>query len=328
MFISGRRNKVLCFLLAVIALFGFQLPVYPQCCSTGSPVGASVNVGVLGKNTLRFIGFYRNSFSDTYYQNDHNTSENIALSAAYYNFGGITVGYGITKRLTVEADFGYFFNKTQVFRHIDYKETGFGLSNGGVTLKYGLLMKPVQQIEIMGGVGFRYPFTTTPQMKNDVQLSHDVQPSTHAFGVSGQLFFSKGFPAISLRIFSINKYDYNFKDKNNYQYGNILMNSMFVSKKVFKNFFCILQLRSEWKSRDRDESVNRENTGYELLTMTPQVSYSIAGKWNVSALYDLPLYKNYRGKQLTPSYAFALSLSRDINLGRKAKSGMIGTDHP
>ena len=34
---------------------------------------------------------------------------------------------------------------------------------------------------------------------------------------------------------------------------------------------------------------------------------SIAGKWNLTALYDIPLYKYYNGKQMTPKYSFASS---------------------
>jgi hypothetical protein len=319
MFISGRRNKIFLVLQVILLSVVFSGSLLAQCCSTGSPVGASVNVGVLQKQTIRVIGFYRNSYSDTYYAGNHTTDDNTALSCAYYNFAGITVGYGITKRLTVEADIGYFFNKTQVFKQIDYKETGYGVSNGDITVKYGFIEKPLKQIELMGGIGFRYPFTTTPQMIDGVQLSPDVQPSTHTFGLSGILFFSKGFPEITLRTFTINKYDYNFPDKFGYKYGNILMDAVFVSKKAFTNFFCILQLRSELKSQDQDDGKDREDTGYWLITVTPQVSYSIVGKWNISVLYDIPVYKNYHGKQLTPRYSFAVSLSHDINLGRKAR---------
>jgi len=57
-----------------------------------------------------------------------------------------------------------------------------------------------------------------------------------------------------------------------------------------------------------------------LLTASPTLSYSIAGKWNITALCDIPFYKNYNGTQMTPKYSFALSLSRDFNLARKPKA--------
>ena len=59
------------------------------------------------------------------------------------------------------------------------------------------------------------------------------------------------------------------------------------------------------------------NSGYDLITVSPQLSYSIVGKWNVTALVYLPVFKYYNGKQITPKYSFALSLTRDFHLGRK-----------
>jgi len=295
-----------------------------QCCSTGSPVGASVYVGVLGKNYLRAITYYRHSFSDTYYISDHKTGDNVQLSNSSYDFAGLAFAYGITKRLTLEIDAGYYFDKIQNFKNIEYQVKGYGMSNGTLTAKYGTIIKPVQQIELTTGLGVRFPFTTNPQVVDGVQLNRDVQPSTNTFGVSEMIFFNKGFPSITLRLFSINRYDYNFSDKNDYKYGNILMNSVFVSKKIVKYFFGILQFRSEWKTNDKDFANPNEdggdkviNSGYYLFTMSPQLSYSIVGKWNLTAVYDIPLYKYYNGKQMTPSYSFALSLTRDFNLGKK-----------
>jgi hypothetical protein len=154
-------------------------------------------------------------------------------------------------------------------------------------------------------------------MVDNVQLNRDIQPSTNAFGTNGMLFFNIGFPAITLRLFTINRYEYNFPDKVDYKYGNILLNSVFVSKKIMKYFFGILQVRNEYKTRDNYKGTDEVNTGYDILYLSPQLSYSIVGKWNVTLVCDIPVYKNYNGRQLTPKYAFALSLTRDFNLGRK-----------
>lgn len=309
--------------LLLIALFLIFHPgkADAQCCSTGSPVGASVYVGILGKNYFRLISFYRHSYSDKYYEGDSHVDNN-PLQSANYNFAGIAFGYGITRRLTAEMDFGYFFNKTQVYLNNDLfqgmKTTGYGLSNGGVNLKYGIFVKPVKQIELTAGAGFRYPFSTDPQMVNGVQLNRDIQPSTNAFSVNGMIFFNLGFPSITMRLFTINRYDYNFPDKVEYKYGNILLNSVFVSKKIAKYFFGIVQFRNEFKTHDTYQGNTQVNTGYDIVYLSPQLSYSIVGKWNVTLVFDMPLYKNYTGRQLTPSYSYAISLTRDFNFGRKA----------
>lgn len=322
--LSEQKIKpVLTLVLSSILLFT-SLTSRAQCCSTGSPVGASVYVGVLGKNYLRAISYYRHSFSDTYYESDHKTTENVQLTNSSYNFAGLAVAYGVTKRLTIELDVGYYFDKTQNYANIDYQARGYGLSNGTLTFKYGSIIRPAPQIELTTGFGIRFPFTTNPQVVDGVQMNRDVQPSTNAFGVSEMIFFNKGFPAITLRLFTINRYEYNFPDKNDYKYGNTLLNSIFVSKKIANWFFGILQFRSEWKTNDKDMMLTNTgsgdkvvNSGYVLLTISPTLSYSIAGKWNVTAVYDIPVYKYYNGKQMTPKYSFALSLTRDFNLGKK-----------
>jgi hypothetical protein len=97
-----------------------------------------------------------------------------------------------------------------------------------------------------------------------------------------------------------------------------------VSKKIVKYFFGIVQIRNEWKTNDKDFANPNEfggdkvvNSGYDLVTVSPQLSYSIAGKWNLTLLYDIPVYKYYNGKQMTPKYSFAVSLTHDFNLGKK-----------
>ena len=281
-------------------------------------------VGVLGKNYLRAITYYRHSYSDTYYEKDHRSVENVQLSNSSFNFAGAAIAYGVTKRLTIELDAGYYFDKTQNFKNIDYQTRGYGFSNGTLTFKYGTIIKPAQQLEFTTGLGIRFPFSLNPLVVDGVQLNRDVQPSTNAMGVSGMLFFNKGFPAITLRLFSINRYDYNFADQHDYKYGNILLNSVFVSKKIMKYFFAIIQVRNEWKTNDQDfANTNTEggnkvlNSGFDLITVSPQLSYSIIGKWNLTASYDIPVYKYYNGKQMTPAYSFAVSLTRDFNLGKK-----------
>ncbi|MCX6287868.1 MAG: hypothetical protein NTY96_12200 [Bacteroidetes bacterium] len=316
-------NRVIALLIPVL-LFISKV-VFPQCCSTGSPVGATVYVGVLAKNNLRFVTYFRNSYSNTYYQGNSKTEDNVPLRFSYYNFAGLAFGYGVTKRLTVEVDFGYFLNKTQEFKYIDFKETGYGLTNGGVGVKYGIYIKPSRQIEFTAGAGFRYPFTTKPQELDGVQLSRDVQPSTNAFAVNIMLFFNKGWPSVGIRLFTLNRFEYNFADKLKYQYGSVLLNSVFFSKKIIPYFFAILQVRGEWRSHDNDDGVIRENSGNYLLIVSPQLSYSVAGKWNVSVLYDFPVYKSYNGKQLTPRYSFAVSISHDFDLNRKKMKVNIET---
>ena len=82
----------------------------------GTPSGASQYVGILNKNHLRIIvTFGRHNFLDTYYQGSHISTDPSLLQKSFYNYSGLTLSFGITKRVTLESDNGYFINKTQIF---------------------------------------------------------------------------------------------------------------------------------------------------------------------------------------------------------------------
>jgi hypothetical protein len=287
-----------------------------QCCSTGSPVGASTHVGVLNKNAIRVITFYRHSFSDIYYKGTSPSEDLVDMSDdAHYDFGGLTVEYGLTHRLTIQADAGYFFNKVVNFHNtLLTDQNGKGMSNGNFLLKYGLYIDPAKLVEITLGAGLKYPFTRQPATApNGSALQLDARPSTNAFGFISTLLLSKEFAPITLRTFMLNRFEYNGFNINDYQTGMLYINSLFISKKIVKRLFGILQLRNEIHGKDIQDGIEETNTGYYLMVLTPQISYSIAGLWNLSLLYDIPVYKNYQGKQLTPDYSYAISLSRDFS---------------
>jgi outer membrane protein W len=308
-------SRLLVVALVLAFLFPAQ-PLYSQCCSTGSPVGASTHVGILNKNAVRVITFYRHSFSEAYYEGTKPSTDEIDMSDnAQYGFGGLTLEYGLTHKLTLQADAGYFFNKIVNFHNPALTDhNGQGMSNGTLMLKYGLYIDPVKLVEVTFGAGLKYPFSRQPATApNGSALQLDARPSTNAFGFSGTLLLSKEFAPLSLRTFLLNRFEYNGFNINDYQTGKLFINSLFVSKKIAKRFFGIVQFRNEIHGKDVQDQSKETNTGYHLIVATPQLSYSIAGLWNLSLLYDIPVYKNYQGKQLTPQYSYAVSLSRDFS---------------
>ena len=317
---SKLNRNYLWSIIAGLALFDYCQPAYSQCCSSGSPSGASTFVGLLNKNTLRTIVFYRNSHSDDYFEGAGKSAKDGLVKNSSFNYVGLSLGYGIFRRLTAEYEMGYFISKIQNYNLTPaFQQKGYGLANGTFQLKYGVWVKPAYNIELTVGTGLKFPFTTKAMYIDNVQLPRDIQPSTGAFGFTSQLFFSKGFPAITLRVFTVNKYEIYGANPDKYRYGNLLMNSLFISKKIFKYFFGILQLRSDYRLPDNYSKGKVPDTGSEVIFVSPHLSYSIVGKWHVDVLADFPVYKYYTGKQLSPKYSLAISLTRDFNLSRKNK---------
>lgn len=313
MFMLQPLSKAVYGLVLLLLSAFYPLEANAQCCSTGSPVGASLYVGVLNKHALRINAFYRQSRSEVYYEGSRPSDDSQDMANhARYSYAGISAEYGITHKLTAQLDMGYFMNKLIDFRNpVLTDHNGRGLSNGTAMLKYGIYVHPARMLEITAGAGLKFPFSREPmKAPNGTLLQLDARPSTNAFGITGMLLFSKEFSETGWRAFLLNKFEHNYSNINDYRSGELLLTSLFVSKRLMPRFFAIAQWRNEFHGKDTQDGEREVNTGYHLMVLVPQLSYSIFGKWNVSLLYDIPVYKNYQGKQLTPQYSFAASMSR------------------
>jgi hypothetical protein len=310
------------FIAVIFFSIFFQTEIFAQCCSPGNPVGGTSNIGILDKKTVRLITFYRSSFSQGYWQGDKKSDYNFVKSGQF-NYAGITLGYGLLNKITIETELGYFINKTQHYNtQPTITATGFGLNNAVFTVKYNLIKKTEKPFEWTIGVGGKFPFTRKFQMADNVELPRDVQPSTNAFGIVAQSFLYKGFPEKKLRLFFINRYEMNFPDIKNYKYGNTLFNSFFISKQIGQsNWTAIAQVRYEYRAKDITNAncnscftngTTVGSSGGNLVFIAPQINYTIAKKWNISLLADVPVYHNYNGTQLGNKFALALYVSRDF----------------
>lgn len=297
-----------------------------QCCSPGNPVGGTTNIGILDKKAFRLINFYRYSFSEGYYKGSRKTDFSFVKNAQY-NYAGVVLAYGLFKKITLETELGYYINKTQTY---DLKEPftikGYGLNNAVLTAKYNLISKSNKPFEWTAGLGAKIPFTTKYQIVNNVELPRDVQPSTHAWGLVVQSFLYKGIPQKGMKLFLVNRYETNFPDEKNFKFGSSLGSSFFVTKSLgHSNFTAILQARHELRGYDIKDVTTKgctscsgssgekiTSSGGNLIFIAPQINYTIAKKWNISLLADIPIYRNYNGTQLGSKYAFAFYLSRDF----------------
>jgi len=202
---------------------------FAQCCAQSSPMGGSSNQGVLKKGAVRASVFY--THSESVRQNE-NANYYLILDANF-NFFGTNIAYGITDKLTLETELGYFLNKTQNYDlQPIYTLKGYGLTNGVVSLKRILFKDTKRDFEITAGLGAKFPFNTEYQMVDGVQLPIDNQPSTCAYGIVPKILVFKKFEKPKMGIFLIHKYDKNFKNKQGYEYGTGFITALFVSKSL------------------------------------------------------------------------------------------------
>ena len=306
-----------------------------QCCSPGNPAGGIGTQGVMEKNEGKISFFYKAGYSDTYFGGSIGGAKPVgydpswipAVKNANYNFAGINFRFGITNRLTVENDIGYFINKTQNYNSgiIPEQLKGYGLTDLALQMKFLIIKK--REWEITPAAGIKIPVGPTEQKgKDGTIIPIDLQPTTGAFAYTVGLLIYKGFPHKHFRFFLEGKIESPQLTKVtsiDYRYGNSYFTSFIATYSFAAKWIAIVQVRNE--NRDRD--IKYENparviysTGSHKIFLVPQINYSLGNDWNILFLADIPVYQYYYGKQLGTKFAFGISVSKKISIKQKSET--------
>ncbi|KPK80717.1 MAG: hypothetical protein AMS27_16300 [Bacteroides sp. SM23_62_1] len=306
-----------CNILFLILLLSFTSePARAQCFSAANPVGGSSNLLVLDKNTLRAISYYRHAFSNRYFEGS-SRSEFDLVKKADYNYIGIILAFGLSQKLTIETEWGYYLNKTYDFGQDQL--TGSGFNNIVLSGKFRILTDYANRFYISGSLGAKIPLSLNPEAENGIILDVDLQPSTNALGGIAQLFLVKENSLAGMRYFLISRYEYNASNRNDYRLGHAFITSLFISKHIPDHWIpgdwtAIVQVRNETRTKNIRQGIAEESTGGTVFFLSPQVNYSILEKWDLSLVFDIPVYQYFNGTQLAYNYAFTVNLSHDFQL--------------
>lgn len=298
------------FLLAPFILFSVITTAHSQCgCIGGAAVGGSSvfggtsNIGVLSEGTARATASIIHSYGNKYFTGSKLASSEKVGTVEEYSavYSGLMIGYGITDKLTFDFELGFFPNKMQDFG--TYKLSGSGFSHSTIYGKYNLYSNKYDQIFWSVGLGAKLPLETDYQ-----NLPQNIRTSNGAFGAVLLNYFHKGFIESEMNLIMINRIDINAENNSDYQYGTSFINSAFVTKSIIEDLTGILEIRSDVKLRDRylDEEVM--TSGWNNVILSPQINYSFSD-FNVSAFYDIPVYKYYNDTQLTNKQNIGISLT-------------------
>jgi len=309
------------FILLYIILFIFGFKAFSQCFATaGNPVGGTENIGTLDKNLLRTQISYRNNYSSKYfYYDDRYFGNKRILNEALYNYMDLMAAYGITEKITFEAQAGYFINKTQRYNISDYQLRGNGLSNINLNFKPRLYFNTEKRIEITVMLGLNLPLRREYQIVNNVVLPIDLQSSSLSNGLIFQGFFVKENSFKAWRIFYIPRFEMYFENKYNFKFGNSFHNSFyysrhFIFKKIkIKDWTTILQLKNIIKNRNYKYGERVNASGNNLLFIVPQINASISDTWNISGLIEIPIYQYYNEIQLGTNYSCNFMIIKDLD---------------
>ena len=311
------------FLLVFFILFSLHLK--SQCFSSpGNPIGGTYNTGALKKGLLRATVFTRYSYTDKYYEGSKKIDYTY-YEKAHYNYVGILLALGLTPRITLESESGYFPFKTVFYSRkytLPYYEiTGSGYSNFTPSLKFLIFANNEKRIFLSASVGVKVPFSREFIIKDNVELPVDVQPSTGAYGMVAQMYLMKENSFKSYRMFSITRYEQNGENEKKYRFGSSFMQSLFYSKHLYlantpfpENWTAIIQARYEFRNMNKMRNELVTGTGGYAVFISPQLNYTIKEKWNVSVSGEFPVYQFLNNKQLGRGWAVLLNVTSDFKI--------------
>jgi hypothetical protein len=305
--------------LFLLFLF-FSLYIHAQCCGGGAHIGGNIFLGTLGKGYLQVNANFRQAHSEGYMENDWNSNFKFVRDAGSRHTG-LQLGYGITKRFTLDFETGYFINRTQNFEIGNYRfsQTGYGLSSLTLAGRFNVFKLKESELEWTAGMGVRVPWSKERQMQNGVELSEDVQPNNGSYGFVFRSFLAKEFDDIHANIFLINSVSVNTMNDKEYREGNTYISTLLYGQQIVHNLTGIIQIRNE--IRDRAVRYGNEvfSSGGFRFTLVPQLNYTIQNKYNIAIIYEQPIYRYYNGIQLKDRYAFSVNLNILLPVTKKAK---------
>ena len=315
-------------LISLVALFN-NYSFSQSCCSGSSscPIAGGASQGVLAEKQVEVNTNYQYIFSDKFLNGDTADANFLDLYKSRYNY--LRLAYGVTEKLTLSLESGYYFNKTQVGlnkrdtisssgigdlilfpRYNVYHHQG---SNGNFDATIGLGLKipigdyndSLKQVE---------PFSGTTYY---LRKPPAIQPSSGAQDFIFYAMIFKGFTKAKFRIFS----NFIFIKKGwnplGEKAGNYSSAGLFFSKSVLKNLGVIMEVKGEHTNKLKlnndlflmgfyNYDVNA--TGGNKLFIVPQINYSYKSL-SLFANGEFPLYQNLNGTQIASKYLFTVGLS-------------------
>lgn len=324
-------------LKTVITSFFTLLSMYlfsQGCCSggTGSPIAGGVSQGVLAINQTELAISYQFQGSNKFKSLDKNTDKLFDKLNSNYLYS--RVAFGVTDKLTMSIETGYFLNKTQYgLDHVDtIQSSGFG--DLILFPRYQLLNKTnsKNRTELVLGLGYKLPIGkyndstliyTNPNTGKEFYNTSPptVQPTTGAQDVIFYGFALREFTGSKIKIFTNLLYIKKGWNALGQKFGDYSSIGLNVSKTFNKKLGLNLQLRSEHIGKMKaDKNIDMialyniylESTGSKKLFFVPQLSYT-QGNITLFLVAEIPLYQYANGSQLVSQHQATIGASFRFN---------------
>lgn len=309
------------FLLCIIAL-SFNLQTRAQCCSAGNPSSGGGTSG-MSKNSFAVSSTFIHSYSDTYLEGS-SPSDYVYLNNSNFDFGLLAFNYGLTDKISLSTELGYFLDKSIEFNKdlfvsefINPKRTARGLGDAAIGLQYHLDSYKEKLINISTSLKVSIPIGQFDQMDGNIILPIDIQPSSGSYKVKSSFMIHKGFfgSKFSLSTYWSSEFSQRINtERTDYKYGNLYNLGFKVSHRTSKKINTGIYLLLVHREKAGNNSVVMHSTGGSFVNLQPSASFQLKNNYSINSSIVFPIYRNINGIQLVNKYVFAVGLSKGFHL--------------
>jgi hypothetical protein len=279
------------------------------CCSGGVPLSGNLGLPSADQNTWQFSLSYDLNVMRTLKTGteklDERNRERITHSILF------ETGYTFTRRFSADV----FISWVRQERNIDnpglpsQNQHTNGLGDAVLLLKYNVINKGPLIWTL--GAGPKFPTGASDVTSNGILLGADLQPGSGAWD---GIFWSylvhqvQNRKSMNLSLVASGRLtgtNENFRVNQSYTFGSEFQIIGGVSDRVLIGKLLVdpsLSLRYRKAFEDTVGSSELPNTGGEWIFLNPAIGISISSNLSFNFGFEMPLYANISGTQLTPTF--------------------------
>lgn len=301
-----------------------------SCCSggSGSPIAGGASQGVLQERQMELSLNYQYLGTDRFKAGDVDTARLFNFLYSNYFYGRIA--YGLSKKLTISVEAGYFINKTEIALHKKDTFSSKGIGDLIIFPRYNVYNRNTEltRTEITLGLGYKIPLgsynDSSVVYQNPYTLKKyyttnppTVQPTTGSQDFIFYGFLYRGWVEPKFRVFANLLYIKKGWNPMGQKFGDFASVGLFAGKTFFKRFGVTLQVRGEWIDKMKYDhnldmlalyGMDVKSTGSKKVFFVPQLSYT-QNNFTVYALSEIPLYQYVNRVQAVSYYSVIAGIS-------------------